>query len=89
MISFDKPKELNGAQLCEELQAAGIAIDEKKNPYIDGNGVFWLDIASKDTQKAQDILNAHIPKPKPKLTIDDKLASVGLSIDDLKTALGL
>ena len=78
MISFDRPKELNGLQLCEE-----------KNPYIDGNGVFWLDIASKDTQKAQDVLNAHIPQPKPEPTIADKLASVGLSVNDLKSALGL
>jgi len=89
MISFDRPKELNGLQLCEELKAAGIAIDEEKNPYIDGNGVFYLDIASKDTQKAQDVLNAHISQPKPEPTIADKLASVGLSVNDLKSALGL
>ena len=29
------------------------------------------------------------PTPKPEPTIAEKLASVGLSIDDLKTALGL
>jgi hypothetical protein len=29
------------------------------------------------------------PTPKPELTIAEKLASVGLSIDDLKVALGL
>lgn len=89
MISFDKPVQLDGAQLCDELKAAGIEIDNEKNPYIDGNGVFWLDIAAKDTQKAQDVLNAHIPQPKPEPTIANKLATVGLSIDDLKTALGL
>jgi hypothetical protein len=89
MISFDKPIELHGAQLCEELEAVGIIVDKEKNPSVDGDGVLWLDIASKDTQKAQDVLNAHIPKPRPEPTVAEKLASVGLSLDDLKTALGL
>jgi hypothetical protein len=89
MISFDKPLNFEGAQFCDELEAAGVAINRDTSPLIDGNGVFWLDIASKDTQKAQDVLNAHIPQPKPEPTIAEKLASVGLSVDDLKTALGL
>jgi len=87
MISFDIPKELNGTQLCDELEAAGVFINRDTSPLIDGNGVFWLDIASKDTQKAQDVLNAHVPKPAPEPTIADKLASVGLSLDELKSAI--
>lgn len=89
MISFDKPLNFEGAQFCDELEAAGVVINRNTSPLIDGNGVFWLDITSKDTQKAQDVLNAHIPQPKPEPTIAEKLASVGLSIDDLKSALGL
>lgn len=89
MISFDKPLNFEGAQFCDELEAAGVAINRDTSPLIDGNGVFWLDIASKDTQKAQDVLNAHIPQPRPEPNIAEKLASVGLSIDDLKSALGL
>ena len=89
MISFDKPLNFEGVQFCEELEAEGVVNNRNTSPLIDGNGVFWLDIASKDTQKAQDVLNAHIPQPKPEPTIAEKLASVGLSIDDLKSALGL
>ncbi len=89
MISFEKPVNLDGAQLCDELEAAGITVNRNTSPMLDGNNVFWLDIDAKDTQKAQDVLNAHVPKPRPEPTIAEKLASVGLSIDDLKTALGL
>jgi flavin reductase (DIM6/NTAB) family NADH-FMN oxidoreductase RutF len=89
MISFDKPLNFEGAQFCDELEAAGVVINRDTSPLIDGNGVFWLDIASKDTQKAQDVLNAHAPKPRPEPTVADKLASVGLNLDDLKAALGL
>lgn len=88
MISFDKPIEFNGAQLCDELEAAGISINRETSPLIDGNGVFWLDINPADTQKAQDVLNAHIPQPAPEPTVADKLASVGLSLEELKAALG-
>ena len=86
MITFTKPIELDGVQLCKELNAVGIQVSNKTSPYIDGNGIFWLDIDAEDTEKAQEVLNAHIPKP---LTIADKLESVGLGIDDLKAALGL
>ena len=39
------------------------------------------------TQWAQSALDAQIPVPEP--TITEKLASVGLTVADLKTALGL
>jgi len=89
MISYDKPSNFEGVQFCEELEAAGVSINKDTSPIIDGNGNFWLDIDAKDAQKAQDVLNAHIPKPRPEPTIAEKLASVGLTIDDLKNALGL
>lgn len=89
MISFDLPTNFNGTQFCDELKDAGIVIDNKTDMSATTDGVLWLNIASKDTQKAQDVLNAHIPQPKPEATIAEKLASVGLSIDDLKSALGL
>ena len=89
MINFDKPLNFEGVQFCEELEAAGISINKDTSPLVDGNGHFWLDINPADTQKAQDVLNAHIPKPRPEPTIAEKLASVGLTIDDLKDALGL
>lgn len=87
MISFDKPVNFEGVQLCDELEAAGISINRETSPLIDGSGVFWLDINPADTQKAQDVLNNHRPKPRPEPTIADKLASVGLSLDELKAAI--
>jgi hypothetical protein len=87
MISFDKPLQFDGVQLCNELEAKGITINRETSPRIDDNDVFWLDINPADTQKAQDVLNAHIPQPAPEPTIADKLASVGLSLDELKAAI--
>ena len=91
MISFDKPLELNGSQLCDELENAGVSINRNTSPIIYGDSpnTLWLDINPADTQKTQDVLNTHIPLPAPEPTIADKLASVGLSLDELKTALGL
>jgi len=88
MIKFNKPENLNGAELLAELNAAGVEITNP--PEIDGAGDFWLDIEAKDQTKAESIVAAHngtIVAPQP--TIQQKLASVGLDFEDLKTALGL
>ena len=88
MIQFDKPSNLNGSQLMAELKAAGVSISEA--PVLDGNGVLWLEISSADKVKASTIVESHNGTDEIKvLTIDEKLASVGLSINDLKTALGI
>ena len=98
MISFNKPEKLDGFQLNAELIAAGIKLKKVANPLpnhpyqapsIDGNGVLWLDIEQSDADKATEVVAAHIAKdPEPK-TLEEKLASVGLNLDDLKSALGL
>ena len=88
MIKFTKPENLNGAELLTELNAGGVVIT--KPPSIDGNNNLWLDIAEANKAKAAPIVAAHngtTVAPEP--TIEQKLASVGLSIGDLKTALGL
>ena len=97
MISFDKPKKLNGTQLNKELASAGVKLaknkielpnEEYEPPVIDGNGVLWLNVSEADATIAAQVVAAHIGKdPEPK-TIEDKLASVGLSLDELKAALG-
>jgi hypothetical protein len=86
MIQFTKPQNLNGSQLIEELKNAGISAS---NPTVDGDA-FSLDIDQKDVAKAEAIVKDHngiMVAPEP--SINQKLASVGLSIDDLKAALGL
>jgi hypothetical protein len=88
MIKFDKPTNLNGSELMAELNAAGVKITEA--PAIDGNGDFWLDIAAKDKAKAEPVVAAHNGTiVAPELSVADKLASVGLNVEDLKAALGL
>jgi hypothetical protein len=88
MIQFTQPTNLNGTELLTELNAAGVTVTKK--PMIDGNGDFWLDIAEADKAKATPIVSAHNGTMiLPELTIDQKLASVGLSVPDLKAALGL
>lgn len=88
MITFTKPKNLNGEELLNELNAAGVKITQP--PYLDGESVLSLDIDAKDEDKAKSVVAAHNGNMIPKEpTIDEKLASVGLSIVDLKAALGL
>lgn len=88
MIQFNQPTNLNGAELLDELKASGITVNAL--PLIDENGNFWLDIADKDKDKAAEIVfnhNGTTVAKEPSVT--EKLASVGLSVDDLKAALGL
>ena len=88
MIKFTKPTYLNGKELLEQLNAGGVSITEP--PLIDGAGDFWLDIAEADKAKAAPIVAAHNGTiVAPEQSIEDKLASVGLSVTDLKSALGL
>ena len=91
MISFTKPVNLNGTELREQLNAEGAVISlSPDSVVIDGEGNLLLDIAEKDKTKALSIVAAHngtIVAPEP--TVSEKLASVGLSIDDLKAALGV
>lgn len=91
MIKFTKPTNLNGSELLDELADVGIVLDSKtQRPLIDGNGDFWLDVSEADKAKAEAVVAAHngtTVAPEP--TIKDKLTSVGLSLPDLKAALGL
>lgn len=54
--------------------------------YVEDNQLIVVGDCTKT--EAETALKAHEYKI-PKLSIDEKLASVGLSIDDLKAALGL
>ena len=88
MIQFTKPTNLNGVELLNELKAGSVVITEL--PMLDGNGDFWLDITEADKTKTTPIVAAHngtLVAPEP--TIQAKLTSVGLSVSDLKEALGL
>jgi hypothetical protein len=84
MKIYDKPANLNGAELKQELASSGIIVDEV---YDFGNNTIGLET---DDDAAEAIIAAHNGNTiAPQPTISEKLASVGLSIDDLKSALGL
>lgn len=88
MIKFNKPKNLNGTELLDELKKAGVTVTDL--PMDNGKNGFWLNISEADEAKAAAVVAAHngtTVAPEP--TVQQKLASVGLSVDDLKTALGL
>ena len=85
MIKFNKPVNLNGTELVAEIRAAGVTINDI--PILE-DGELWLDIEAKDEVKVAEIVANHngtIIAPEP--TIEDKLASVGLSLAELKAAL--
>ena len=91
MIEFTKPKNLNGTQLRAELNDKGIVITDDVDALLDnGQGSLLLDILETDKDKAAGVVAAHNGTTiAPEPTIADKLASVGLSVTDLKAALGL
>lgn len=83
MKTFTKPENLNGAELLDELAAVGINVD-KVFDLADGTIAFETDNESS----AAAVVAAHngtTVAPEP--TIADKLASVGLSLDELKSAI--
>ena len=66
MISFNKPTNLNGAILIDELNAAGITLsfnplgyNNQQLPQINADGLLWLAIEAKDEDAAKVIVEAH------------------------------
>jgi L-ascorbate metabolism protein UlaG (beta-lactamase superfamily) len=88
MITFVKPSNLNGTELLAELKLAGV--DVVGLPIDDAQGNLLLDIKKADEVKAKAVVEIHNGTIiAPELTVADKLAQVGLSLDDLKAALGV
>lgn len=89
MIQFNKPENLNGTELLNELNAAGVKITEP--PLIDGNSDFWLNIAAKDEAKAKAIVDAHNGTTvAPDLSAQRQaiLDRLGITADEAKLILG-
>lgn len=79
-------KEINLGQLSRELNNKGLIADfndPKKKLILPADGV---ELTEDELKTA---IEAHIAQPQTEPTVVEKLASVGLSIDDLKDALGL
>ena len=96
MKKFTIPTNLNGAELIDELIQAGVNLPEEKGAYKNVkppmimDGFLWLDVNNSDESLTKQIVEAHDGDTTEKEpSVSDKLASVGLSLDDLKTALGI
>jgi hypothetical protein len=76
---FPRPAEIDGLQLKDELKCQDVYFRED---ILVISGELSYDQASAG-------LKAHKPKPKIEPTLEDKLSMVGLSVADLKAALGL
>ena len=90
MQSFNKPENLNGAELRIELRAAGVEIADFPGGIRVDENTIYLDIKEDESAKAQQILSKHNGTTSPKEpSAADKLAAAGLTVDDLKQLLGL
>ena len=76
---FEIPAFIDGTQLKAELGCDDV--------YIRGDKLVISGSLTEAEAKAG--LSAHVKIVKPEPTVAEKLASVGLSVDDLKAALGL
>jgi len=77
-------KKINLAQLDAELNAGGLNMESKDGEYK----ITAIDKKVTDAQ-LKAAIDAHVAKEDPQPSLTEKLASVGLSVDDLKAALGL
>lgn len=80
-------KVINLEQLDAELNGKGL------NATLDNLGKI-IDVSLSDSNDAteeelENAIAAHIALPKQEPTVAEKLATVGLNLDDLKNALGL
>jgi len=77
-------KKINLSQLDNELKAGGLNMETLDNAHT------ITPVNPKITEaQLRSAIDAHVAAEDPQPTITEKLASVGLSIDDLKAALGL
>jgi hypothetical protein len=85
MIKIPFNKNINGDLLIQEFANAGFTTEVVVYP---GNLLELNGLNEENTEVANNILNAHIAPEPTEPTIVEKLASVGLSIEELKAALG-
>ena len=89
MIKFNRPTNLNGTELLNELNNGKVKITEP--PTLDGNGDLWLNIDPKDQAKAKSIVDAHngtVVAPDLTSTRQAIFDRLGLTADEAKLLLG-
>lgn len=85
MIKIPFNKNINGDLLVKEFADAGFETEVVIYP---GNLLELNGLNESDITKANKVLNDHIAPEPTEPTIADKLASIGISIEELKAILG-
>ena len=92
MIKIQIADVFNGKQLIQEMQEAGVILYENlagiTTVVKESNGEIFIPTSEEFAELAQQVATNHVAVFQED-TVMDRLASVGLSIDDLKSALGL
>jgi hypothetical protein len=91
MIKLPKPQNLNGDELRAELLAKGVDIGNNLDSLLDdGQGFIYVNADNSVKDIVENVVLEHNGNIIPKQpTINDKLGSLGLNLDELKAALGL
>ena len=90
MIKLNKPENLNGEELVQELLNAGIEVNTETSPLVDGNNDLWLDIDVNDESKAIKIVANHNGTTiVPNLAVKRQalLAKLGITEEEAKLLL--
>lgn len=83
-ISTTTTKEINLTQLDQEIGNHGLSRDFEPTTTITTS-----DDSPVTKKELEEAIKKHVAQKLPEPTIIDKLALVGLTLDDLKIALGL
>lgn len=78
-------KKINLSQLDQELGGLGLSINDND---VDNKIITTSDLSTVTQDQLEAAVDNHVAVEHV-ITIEEKLASVGLSVDDLKAALGL
>ena len=87
MIFVDLTKNIHGELLKEELAAQGLNTDIVIYTFPEGNKIEMNGLSESDRELAESIFDAHIVPEPTEPTVAEKLASVGLSLEELRAAL--
>lgn len=79
IYEIQKPNKPVNSQLFNEEFGCSLFVEDGK----------WFISGAESKAQADAFLEAHIVPESLEPTVEEKLASVGLNLDDLKSALGL
>jgi len=92
MIKITINEGFNGKQLIKEMTDAGVVLYDNLTGVsaveIEANGEVFVPTTEEYSSLAQQVASNHIPVFQQD-TVLDKLAAAGLTIEELKEALGL